>query len=105
MITKKQRKRNKQNKNKSKKISNNKNKKTGHINKCIYIKNDSGFGNKVFNIILCIYLYNLYKGKCIINYVLLKSKHETLFDPMINKIFPKSKLKINYITEKEYNIL
>jgi len=71
--------------------------------KYIYIKNDSGFGNKVFNIILCIYLYNLYKGKCIINYVLLKSKHETLFDPMINKIFPKSKLKINYITEKEYN--
>jgi hypothetical protein len=73
--------------------------------KYIYIRNESGFGNKVFNIILCIYLYNLYKGKCSINYVLLKSKHETTNDPMINNIFPKSKLKINYITEKIYQNL
>ena len=90
---------------KQKYISNKKyiSKKNKNVLKYIYIKNDSGFGNKVFNLILCIYLHNLYKEKCIINYVLLKSKHETVYDPMINNIFPKSKVKINYITEKEYN--
>ena len=72
--------------------------------KQIYIKNDypAGFGNKIFDIIFAIYLYNLYKGKCTINYVLLISQHENLHDPKINKIFPKVKDKIKFMTLEEY---
>jgi hypothetical protein len=74
--------------------------------KYVYIKNGDGFGNKVFDLIFAIYLYNLYnkkKNKCIINYVLLNSKHESPNDPKIYDIFQKSKKKINFLTQEQYN--
>jgi hypothetical protein len=73
--------------------------------KHIYIKNKAGFGNKVFDLIFAIYLYNLYNQqnkKCKIHYVLVKSHHDKPRDPLLNHIFPKSNTKINYITEREY---
>ena len=74
--------------------------------KHIYIKNKAGFGNKVFDLIFAIYLYNLYNLskhiKCKIHYVLVKSKHDKPRDPTLNLIFPNSNTKINYITEREY---
>lgn len=75
------------------------------IIKHIYIKNKAGFGNKVFDLIFAIYLYNLYNHqnkKCKIHYVLVKSLHDKPRDPTLNTIFPKSNTKINYITEREY---
>jgi hypothetical protein len=76
--------------------------------KHIYIKNDAGFGNKVFDLIFAIYLYNLYNknnNKCIINYVLIKSLHEKNNDPKLYNIFSKSKTKINFITENQYKFI
>ena len=73
--------------------------------KHIYIKNRAGFGNKVFDLIFAIYLYNLYNQhthKCKIYYVLVKSMHDKPRDPTLNTIFPNSNTKINYITEREY---
>ena len=73
--------------------------------KHIYINNNAGFGNKVFDLIFAIYLYNLYNKnthKCIIHYVLVKSQHDKKSDPNINTIFLKSKAKINFITERQY---
>ena len=72
-----------------------------HI-KHIYIKNDKGFGHKLFDLIFAIYLYNLYQGQCIINYVLVKTKYETQQDPTLDKLFPKAKDKINFMTLREY---
>jgi hypothetical protein len=81
--------------------------------KHIYIKNNNGFGNKVFDLIFAIYLYNLYNTntntntnrnthKCIIHYVLIKSLHDKPNDPNINNIFLKTKSKINFINEQQY---
>ena len=92
----------------------NTNTKTNTI-KYIYIKNNAGFGNKVYDLIFAIYLYNLYNtkkspssftNKCIINYVLSKSRHENINDPTLDRLFPNTKSKINFIYEKTYqNIL
>jgi hypothetical protein len=82
--------------------------------KNIYIEmRYSGFGNKIFDLIFSIYLYNLYNNyntnnsykKCIINYILIKSNHEKNNDPKINNIFPKSKCKINFMYDKDYKKL
>ena len=78
-----------------------------NIIKHIYIKNNAGFGNKVFDLIFALYLYNLYNkntntNKCVIHYVLCKSLHDKLNDPKLYSIFPKSKNKINFITENQY---
>ena len=81
--------------------------------KHIYIKNNTGFGNKIYDLIFAIYLYNLYNNKtveniyktpykCTINYVLMKSQHENLNDPTIDNIFINSKAKINFINERQY---
>jgi len=73
--------------------------------KQIYIKNKAGFGNKVFDLIFAIYLYNLYNSygnKCVINYVLVKSKHEKEKDQTLYNIFPKSTNKIKFINERQY---
>ena len=81
--------------------------------KHIYIKNNTGFGNKIYDLIFAIYLYNLYNNKlveniyrtpnkCIINYVIIKSKHENVNDPTIDNIFINSKLKVNFINERQY---
>ena len=97
MITKKQTTYKKQSKSKSKKQNT--------IIKHIYVKNDAGFGNKVFDLIFAIYLYNLYNKdthKCIIHYVLVKSIHDINNDPKLYNIFSKSKTKINFITEHQY---
>ena len=102
-------KKSKQNKSKSKKLNINKSKKLGNIVnivKHIFIKNNAGFGNKVFDLIFAIYLYNLYnkntKNICKIHYVLVKSTHDKYNDPTINTIFLKTKSKINFITESHY---
>lgn len=77
--------------------------------KYVYVKNGDGFGNKVFDLIFAVYLYNLYNktdnddNKCIINYVLLDSKHEKSHDPKIYNIYNESKKKIKFITQEEYN--
>ena len=86
--------------------------------KYVYVKNGDGFGNKVFDLIFAVYLYNLYNkrdnndndndnnnnnNKCIINYVLLDSKHEKPQDPKIYNIFLESKKKIKFITQEQYN--
>ena len=92
--------------------------------KYIYIKNNAGFGNKVFDLIFAIYLYNLYNTKtsntktsntkpahtktshkCIIHYVLVKSVHDKATDPTLDKIFPNVKLKIKFISDKTYATL
>ena len=87
--------------------------------KYIYIINQAGFGNKIYDLIFAIYLYNLYNTKnnvnyeniyktpikCIINYVLIKSNHQKNNDPTINNIFPNSKYKINYISDVTYKLL
>ena len=73
--------------------------------KNIYIKNNAGFGNKVFDLIFAVYLYNLYNqnsNKCKIYYVLVKSQHENEGDPTLDNIFLNSNTKINYITEEDY---
>ena len=84
--------------------------------KNIYIKNNAGFGNKLYDLIFAIYLYNLYNlynnksveniykrpYKCSINYVLIKSKHENINDPTIDTIFIYAKSKINFINERQY---
>ena len=75
-----------------------------HI-KHIYIKNDKGLGHKLFDLIFAIYLYNLYQGQCIIHYVLVKTKYETLQDPTLDKLFPKANNKIHFITLREYENL
>ena len=77
----------------------------GGTNKIIYIKNNAGFGNKVFDLIFAVYLYNLYNqnsNKCKIYYVLVKSQHENEGDPTLDNIFLNSNTKINYITEQDY---
>lgn len=71
-------------------------------NKQIYIKNDEGFGHKVLDMIFALYLYNLYEGKCDVNYILIRSIYETERDPTLNKIFPRVNKKINFITERQY---
>ena len=79
-----------------------------NIIKHIFIKNDEGFGSKVFDLIFAIYLYNLYNlynkqnKKCIIHYILDKSIHEKVNDPQLYKIFPKATHKIKFISLKEY---
>ena len=81
--------------------------------KHIYIKNNSGFGNKIYDLIFAIYLYNLYNNKsvenvyrtpykCSINYVITKSKHENTNDPTIDTIFINAKSKLNFINERQY---
>ena len=70
--------------------------------KQIYIKNNTGFGNKVFDLIFAIYLYNLYNGNCTINYVLVKSQYEKEKDPTLDNIFPNASNKIKFITERQY---
>ena len=73
--------------------------------KHVYVKNGDGFGNKVYDLIFAVYLYNLYNkynNKCNIYYVLLDSKHESKGDPKIFNIFQDSKKKIIFLTYKEY---
>ena len=72
--------------------------------KYIYLHNSEGFGNKVFNLIYGIYLYKLYKGKCIIIYRLEKSAHNKLTDPTLNTIFTNSNkfIKYSFITYNEF---
>jgi hypothetical protein len=67
------------------------------LKKQIYIYSANGFGNKIFSLIIAIYLYNYYQGRCDINYVINRSTHENINDPDIMDIFPKSAEKINYI--------
>ena len=71
--------------------------------KNIYIDENNNFGNKILGLILGVYLYNIYKGHCIINYVLGKSTEEKKTDPNIDKIFSKSLNKINYISQLDYD--
>ena len=78
--------------------------------KHVYVKNGDGFGNKVYDLIFAVYLYNLYNKNsskntqfvCKIYYVLVKSPHDKYTDPTINTIFLKTKSKINFITENQY---
>jgi hypothetical protein len=70
--------------------------------KHIYIKNDKNIGHKIFDLIFALYLYNLYKGQCIINYVLIKSPQAKANEPKINHIFPKATTKINFISLQDY---
>ena len=65
--------------------------------KHIFIFCASGFGNKVFYLIIALYLYNLYKGRVQINFMTNKSKlHDKEDETPLYKIFPKSMKKINY---------
>jgi hypothetical protein len=72
--------------------------------KDIYIYNNNEFGDKVFNLIYGIYLYNLYKGKCKINYVIANSKYTKKDEKDLDIIFPDSKTKINFIKYDELSI-
>ena len=80
---------------------------TSHIvytKKQIFIRNNNGFGNKIFDMILAVYLFNLYEGKCVVNFINYYSKHEDNNDPKIDVIFNKSLLKINFMSLPEYKI-
>ena len=73
--------------------------------KYIYLKNGDGFGNKIFDLIFAVYLYNLYNkddNKCKIYYVLVNSMHEKPNDPKIYDIFTEAKQKINFLTISQY---
>ena len=69
--------------------------------KQIYIYNNNTFGDKIFNLIYGIYLYNLYKGQCKINYVIENSKHTKIDEHTLDIVFPDSKSKINFINYDE----
>jgi hypothetical protein len=77
--------------------------------KKIFIYDSRGFGNKVFDLILALYLYNLYNvngKKCIIYYVLGKSIHDLNGDPKLFDIFSNSIKKIKFLEltkEQFYN--
>ena len=71
------------------------------LNKQIYIYNNNSFGDKVFNLIYGIYLYNLYKGQCQINYIIAKSNITKNDEKELDIIFPDSKTKINFIKYDE----
>jgi len=73
--------------------------------KQIYIVDRAGFGNKIFDVICGTYLYNLYKGKCVVNCVLYKSQHERFNDPHIEEIFVKACNKINFMSPQVYQEL
>lgn len=73
--------------------------------KYIYIKNDGGFGNKVFDLIFALYLYNKYNDKhkkCKIIYIIKTSKHEKTTDPKLNEIFSNFNDKIKFIILDKY---
>jgi hypothetical protein len=72
--------------------------------KQIYIYNNNTFGDKIFNLIYGIYLYNLYKGQCKINYVIANSKHTIEDEKYLDIVFPDSKTKINFIKYDELTI-
>lgn len=81
---------------------------TKHITeakKHIFILNGDGFGNKVFDLIRAVYLYNLYGGRCVVNYIPYMSKHEVAGDPTIGEIFLSIGDKINLMSHDEYNAL
>lgn len=83
-----------------------------YIRKQIYLMNTEGIGNKIFDLIFGIYLFNLYNKihnktdtfelHCDINYVLVKSPYDMKNDPTIDRIFPKCKGKIKFISERQY---
>ena len=69
----------------------------------ILIQEYSGFGNKVFNIIIGIYLK--YKYKYYIYFVDTKSKHTKKDDPEITTIFPRLKNEFIFIDDNEGDYL
>ena len=73
--------------------------------KQIFILNGDGFGNKVFDLIRGVYLYNLYGGRCVVNYIPYMSKHEAAGDPTIGEIFPNVGEKINLMQHLSYKHL
>ena len=73
------------------------------VKKQIYVYSNNGFGNKIFSLIIAIYLYNYYDGQCDINYISTKSQHENPSDLDIIDIFPQSAYKIKYVFVSENN--
>lgn len=69
----------------------------------IYIRNSSGFGNKVFDLISAVYLKNKYGVT--IYFAIDKSIHDKPEDPFFGKIFYKSYQKVKYIYLKKYYYL
>ncbi len=72
--------------------------KSNKLRKQIYVFVQEGFGNKIFSLIMAIYLYNFYNGKCDINYISFKSKHDSSNDLDMIDIFPDSAYKVNHVT-------
>ena len=73
--------------------------------KYVYIKNGDGFGNKIFDLIFAVYLFNLYNKNgniCKIYYILVNSKHEKPNDPKLYDIFKEAKNKIIFMTQEQY---
>ena len=68
----------------------------------IYCVITQGFGNKVFDIIIMLYLK--YKYKCNIYVLVHLSHHNSKTDPSISHLFPKLKKYINFMKNwKQYN--
>ena len=63
----------------------------------LYIPTEAGFGNKIFNIIICLYILNKIHTKQYIKLVVViqEGVHNKSSDPTIDNIFPKLK---NYLT-------
>lgn len=72
------------------------------VTKRIYITCTSGFGNRVFEMITCVYLHNLYQGKVSIQCLEGHSKHRSLSDPLMGDIFPNLRKIIHFIKEDEF---
>ena len=75
-----------------------------YMDSILYIPTNEGFANKVFNIIVCLYIqYILSKKKINISLVVIiqKSVHNKITDPTIDKILPNLKKHLTFIPENE----
>lgn len=65
----------------------------------VFIQNYNGFGNKIFDLILCLYLKKKYKYD--IYYVDGGTLHKNSKELRLNDIFPELKKEINFISNQE----
>src|SRR5690606_7883248 len=75
------------------------------IKPSIYIKCYKGFGNKVFDLITGMYLYNKYSNTVDIHFAVDKSIYDTEEDPFFGKVFPQSLNFFKFMFMNQYRRL
>tara|TARA_B100000029_G_scaffold71412_1_gene63335 strand:- start:926 stop:1186 length:261 start_codon:yes stop_codon:yes gene_type:complete len=68
----------------------------------IFIESRSGFGNKMFDLVLAIYLKRKYKVR--VGLLINKSLHEKKNDPGFEYILNRAKEKIDFFTDLEFKM-